>query len=76
MFSFSIGLWIPHTLEQPAALTEYDEPLVRRLIEKVTIFENTFTVEFKSGISVNVNASQKINQRGHSGILKDAHTEE
>jgi len=36
--------------EQPTALTEYDEPLVRRLIEKVTIiYEDKFTVEFKSG---------------------------
>ena len=24
---------------QPTAITEYDEPLVRRLIEKVTIYE-------------------------------------
>lgn len=40
--------------EQPTALTEYDEPLVRRLIEKVTIYENKFTVEFKSGVTVDV----------------------
>ncbi|MPN29451.1 hypothetical protein SDC9_176904 [bioreactor metagenome] len=41
--------------EQPTALTEYDEPLVRRLIEKVTIYEGKFTVEFKSGVTVDVN---------------------
>lgn len=40
--------------EQPTALTEYDEPLVRRLIEKVTIYEDKFTVEFKSGMTVDV----------------------
>ncbi|UOO38356.1 integrase [Oscillospiraceae bacterium CM] len=40
--------------EQPTALTEYDEPLVRRLIEKVTVYEDKFTVEFKSGVTVNV----------------------
>ena len=40
--------------EQPTALTEYDEALVRRLIEKVTVYENKFTVEFKSGITVDV----------------------
>jgi site-specific DNA recombinase len=34
--------------EQNTALVEYDEPLVRRLIEKVTIYEDKFTVEFKS----------------------------
>jgi site-specific DNA recombinase len=41
-------------LEQPTALTEYDEPLVRRLIEKVTVYEDKFTVEFKSGVTVDV----------------------
>ena len=41
--------------KQPTALTEYDEQLVRRLIEKVTIFEDKFTVEFKSGVTVDVN---------------------
>lgn len=30
--------------EQPTAITEYDEQLVRRLIEKITIFKNKFTV--------------------------------
>lgn len=41
--------------EQPTALTEYDEALVRRLIEKVTVFEDKFTVEFKSGVNVEIN---------------------
>ena len=40
--------------EQPTALTEYDEPLIRRLIEKVTVYEDKFTVEFKSGVTVDV----------------------
>jgi site-specific DNA recombinase len=40
--------------EQSTALTEYDEQLIRRLIEKVTIYENKFTVEFKSGVTVDV----------------------
>jgi site-specific DNA recombinase len=40
--------------KQPTALTEYDEQLVRRLIEKVTIYEDKFTVEFKSGLTVDV----------------------
>lgn len=40
--------------EQPTAINEYDEPLVRRLIEKVTVFEDKFTVEFKSGVTVDV----------------------
>ena len=41
--------------EQPIALTEYDEPLVRWLIEKVTAYENKFTVEFKSDVTMDVN---------------------
>lgn len=41
--------------EQSIFLTEYDEQLVRRLIEKVTIHEDKFTVEFKSGLTVDVN---------------------
>ncbi len=39
---------------QPTAITEYDESLVRRLIEKVTVYEDKFTVEFKSGVTVDV----------------------
>lgn len=40
--------------EQPTALTEYDESLIRRLIEKVTVYEDKFTLEFKSGVTVDV----------------------
>ena len=41
--------------EQPTAITGYDEQLIRRLIEKITVYENKFTVEFKSGVMVDVN---------------------
>ena len=41
--------------EQPTAITEYDKQLVRQLIEKVTVYEDKFTVEFKSGVTVDVN---------------------
>ena len=40
--------------EQPTAITDYDEQLIRRLIEKVTVYEGKFTVEFKSGVTVDV----------------------
>lgn len=40
--------------EQPTAVTEYDEKLVRRLIEKVTVYEDRYAVEFKSGVIVDV----------------------
>lgn len=36
--------------EQSHELDEYDEQLVRRLIEKVTIYNSDLTIEFKSGI--------------------------
>jgi len=41
-------------MEQSTALTEYDEALDRRLIEKVTVYEDKFTVEFKSGVTVDI----------------------
>lgn len=41
--------------KQSTALTEFEEQIVRRLIEKVTIYEDKFTVEFKSGVTVDVN---------------------
>ena len=37
--------------ERPTTLTEYDEQLVRRLIGQVTVYEDKFTVEFKSGVT-------------------------
>ena len=40
--------------KQPTTITEYDEQLVRRLAEKVTVYEDKFTVEFKSGLTVDV----------------------
>jgi len=41
--------------EQPTTLAQYDETLVRRLIEKVTVYEDKFSVEFKSGVTIYVN---------------------
>lgn len=40
--------------EQQQDITEYDEQLVRRLIEKITVYDERVTVEFKSGTSVDV----------------------
>lgn len=40
--------------EQTQKITEYDEQLVRRLIEKITVYEEKVTVEFKSGTSIDV----------------------
>ena len=40
--------------QQSTEITEYDELLVRRLIEKVTVYDERFEVEFKSGAKVDV----------------------
>lgn len=40
--------------QQSIEVTEYDELLVRRLIEKVTVYNERFKVEFKSGAKVDV----------------------
>jgi len=37
---------------QSGVLIEYDDKLVRRLVERVTVFEDRLTVEFKSGVEV------------------------
>ncbi|MDE5778309.1 MAG: DNA recombinase [Lachnospiraceae bacterium] len=42
--------------EQTEAVTEYSEPLARRLVEKVTVYDEKLVVEFKSGLSVDVEA--------------------
>jgi site-specific DNA recombinase len=42
--------------EQELSITEYDGPLVQRLIEKITVYEDKFTVGFKSGVMVDVEA--------------------
>ena len=41
---------------QPTTITEFDETLVKRLIMKITVFEDHFTVEFKSGITIDIEA--------------------
>lgn len=40
--------------EMGTAVTEYDENLVRKLIEKITVYDDHFTVEFKSGLETEV----------------------
>jgi site-specific DNA recombinase len=40
--------------EQSNTITEYDESLIRRLIEKVAVYEDKFTMEFKFGVTIDV----------------------
>lgn len=40
---------------EPEEVTEYSEALVRRMIEKITVYDDHFVVEFKSGIEITIN---------------------
>ena len=42
--------------EQTEAITECSEALVRRLIEKITVYDEKLVVEFKSGFQIEVEA--------------------
>ena len=38
----------------PCELNEYDEQFVRTLLEKITVYDDYFIVEFKSGIEIQI----------------------
>lgn len=40
--------------KQPTVIKEYDEKLIRRLIDKFTVYEDRFAVVFRSGVTVDV----------------------
>ena len=42
--------------KQSTDITEFDEALVSRHIAKITVFEDHFTVDFKSGITIDIEA--------------------
>ena len=39
---------------QPTTITEFDETLVKRLITKITVVEDHFTIDFKSGVTIDI----------------------
>lgn len=39
---------------QSAELTEFDEVIVKRWVQKITVWPDRYTVELKSGLSVDV----------------------
>ena len=41
--------------QQKTDISEFDETLVRKLIQQITVFQDHFNVEFKSGVSVDIN---------------------
>ena len=42
--------------QQPTPITVFDETLVKRLITKITVFEDHFTIDFKSGVTIEIEA--------------------
>ena len=40
--------------KQPTEITEFDATLVKRLIDRITVYNEYFTVEFKSGVVIEV----------------------
>ena len=41
-------------MEIGGKVEEYDDALVRKLIERITVYDDYHTVEFKSGIEIDV----------------------
>ena len=35
-------------------ITEFDESLIRKLIQQITVYDDRFTVEFKSGLAIEI----------------------
>lgn len=42
--------------QQKTDITEFDEALVKKLIESITVYADHFTVEFKSGLTIEIEA--------------------
>ena len=51
--------------EMPQAITEYSDTITRRLVEKITIFDEKIVVEMKSGLQMEVEAQMIV-----SGIVR------
>lgn len=41
---------------QQSKITEFDKSLVRKLIQQITVYDDRFTVRFKSGLEINIEA--------------------
>jgi len=39
---------------QTSDITEFDDKLVRKLVEKATVYDDRLVVEFKSGLEIEV----------------------
>ena len=41
---------------QQSEITEFDESLIRKLIQQITVYNDRFTVRLKSGLEINIEA--------------------
>ena len=41
---------------QQSEIAEFDESFVRKLIQQITVYDDHFTVEFKSGLTIDIEA--------------------
>lgn len=41
---------------QQSEITEFDESPIRKLIQQITVYDDRFTVRFKSGLEINIEA--------------------
>ena len=39
---------------QPRTITEFDEALVKKLLEKVTVYDDYLEFRFKSGVTISI----------------------
>lgn len=53
--------------EQTTEVTEYDEGLVRQLIEKITVYDDHVSFEFKSGLETEVQSKRSHHAGAPSG---------
>lgn len=40
---------------QQSEITEFDESLVRKMIQQITVYDDHLTVRFKSGLEIDIN---------------------
>ena len=56
--------------EQTTEVTEYDEGMVRQLIEKITVYDDHLAFEFKSGLETEVQMyTQPSRGRSFGGVF-------
>lgn len=59
MSPYGIQAWLDELQDfigsQQSEITEFDESLVRKMIQQITVYDGHLTVRFKSGLEININ---------------------